>query len=208
MSLDLLLLFIPAAFAINILPGPNNMLAMTNGLRYGLFDAMKGGLGRLVAFVILIVLTATGLGAILAASTTAFYALKIGGAIYLVYLGIRLWRSKTEDVEDIGAPQRSKTSTYSIIRQEFLVAISNPKAILVFTAFFPQFIDPTLAMLPQFATMGIIFVFLEIIALFLYAISGKQLAFLTRTQKGQRIMNRTSGSFLIAAGGLLATSSR
>ncbi|WP_421782141.1 LysE family translocator [Kiloniella litopenaei] len=208
MPFDLLLLFIPAAFAINVLPGPNNMLAMTNGLRYGLFHAMKGGLGRLAAFVILIVLTATGLGAILAASTTAFYVLKIGGAIYLIYLGIRLWRSKTEDLDDTAHQKGSKISTYTIIRQEFLVAISNPKAILVFTAFFPQFIDPVLPILPQIATMGITFVLLEIIALFLYAISGKQLAFLTRTQKGQKMMNRTSGSFLIAAGGLLATSSK
>ncbi len=183
------------------------MLAMTNGLRYGLFYAMKGGLGRLLAFVILIVLTATGLGAILAASATAFYVLKIVGALYLVYLGYRLWRTKTEEIEDPSLAVAEKVSTYRIIRQEFLVAISNPKAILVFTAFFPQFLVAESPMLSQFATMGITFIVLEIVALFLYAISGKQLAFLTRTAKGQKIMNRASGSLLIGAGGLLATSS-
>ncbi|MEH6632533.1 MAG: LysE family translocator [Halopseudomonas aestusnigri] len=207
MSLDLWLLFVPAAFAINILPGPNNMLAMTNGLRYGLFYAMKGGLGRLLAFVILIALTATGLGAILSASATAFYVLKIVGALYLVYLGYRLWRAKTEEIDDPSLAVAEKVSTYRIIRQEFLVAISNPKAILVFTAFFPQFLVAESPMLSQFSTMGITFIALEIIALFLYAISGKQLAFLTRTAKGQKIMNRASGSLLIGAGGLLATSS-
>ncbi|WP_419904011.1 LysE family translocator [Kiloniella sp.] len=207
MSLDLWLLFVPAAFAINILPGPNNMLAMTNGLRYGLFYAMKGGLGRLLAFVILILLTATGLGAILAASATAFYVLKVVGALYLVYLGYRLWRAKPEKIEDPTLKPSEKVSSYKIIRQEFLVAISNPKAILVFTAFFPQFLVAESPMLSQFTTMGITFIVLEIIALFLYAISGKQLAFLTRTTKGQKIMNRASGTLLIGAGGLLATSS-
>ena len=137
MSLDLWLLFVPAAFAINILPGPNNMLAMTNGLRYGLFYAMKGGLGRLLAFAILIILTATGLGAIMAASATAFYILKVVGALYLVYLEYRLWCAKAEEIEDPTLSVSVKISTYKIIRQEFLVAISNPKAILVFTAFFP-----------------------------------------------------------------------
>ena len=207
MSLDLWLLFVPAAFAINVLPGPNNMLAMTNGLRYGLLYAMMGGLGRLLAFVILIVLTATGLGAILAASATAFYVLRIVGALYLVYLGFRLWRTKTEEIADPGLKVAEKVSTYKIIRQEFLVAISNPKAILVFTAFFPQFLVAESPILSQFASMGITFIILEIIALFLYAISGKQLAFLTRTARGQKIMNRASGSLLIGAGGLLATSS-
>ncbi|MFD2206946.1 LysE family translocator [Kiloniella antarctica] len=207
MSFDLWLLFIPAAFAINILPGPNNMLAMTNGLRYGLFYAMKGGLGRLFAFVILILLTATGLGAILAASATAFYILKIVGAVYLVYLGYRLWRTKTEEIDTSAFTVSEKASTYKIVRQEFLVAISNPKAILVFTAFFPQFLVAESPMLSQFAIMGITFIVLEVIALFLYAISGKQLSFLTRTARGQKIMNRASGTLLIGAGGLLATSS-
>ncbi|WP_020593159.1 LysE family translocator [Kiloniella laminariae] len=206
MSLELWLLFVPAAFALNVLPGPNNMLAMTNGLRYGLLYALKGGVGRLLAFSILIFLTATGLGAILSTSVTAFYLLKIAGALYLVYLGYRLWRSQPEAISDSAFTKEQKVSTRNIIRQEFFVAITNPKAILIFTAFFPQFLVADTPMLPQFGIMGITFTVLEIIALILYAVSGRQLAFLTRTVRGQKIMNRTSGSLLIGAGGLLAIS--
>ena len=163
-------------------------------------------MGRLLAFSILILLTATGLGAILSTSVTAFYLLKIAGALYLVYLGYRLWRSQPEETSKDSHTKEQKASTRNIIRQEFFVAITNPKAILIFTAFFPQFLVADTPMLPQFSIMGITFIVLEIIALILYAVSGKQLAFLTRTVRGQKIMNRTSGSLLIGAGGLLALS--
>ena len=83
-------LFIPACFALNCAPGPNNMMAFSNAARLGFVMACLGGLGRIPAFAALIGITVLGLGAVLAASAEAFLLIKIAGAVYLVYTGFQL----------------------------------------------------------------------------------------------------------------------
>ena len=90
----------------------------------------------------------------------------------------------------------------------FLIAIGNPKAILIFTAFFPQFISPERSSLPQFATIGVVFMALEIIALAIYAISGRQLAAVIQSVPGRRLFNRISGGILAGAGAALIMAKR
>lgn len=129
-------LFIPACFAINMAPGPNNMLAFSNAARFGFSHAMLGAFGRLVAFALMITLVAVGLGALLAASETAFTVVKWLGAAYLVYVGVKLLRSRFEKSEE---QVSGIVSVRELARHEFSLAAGNPKAIATFTTFSRSF---------------------------------------------------------------------
>ncbi|NQZ32680.1 MAG: LysE family translocator [Oceanospirillaceae bacterium] len=166
MSFMILALFIPACFALNMVPGPNNLLCMSNAQRYGFTHAIGAGAGRIMAFVIMIVLAATGLAALLYASKTLFLVVKIIGALYLFWIAYQLYNAK---VEQSVASKEGKKSLYQLARQEFLLAAGNPKAILIFTAFLPQFIDASQAVNYQFFILGAVFLCLECLAVAIYA---------------------------------------
>lgn len=208
MTLEVLMIFIPASFALNLSPGPNNILAMNNGVRFGFFQSMGAGLGRLFAFALMIGLTAVGLSALLTASEMAFYIIKYLGAFYLVYLGIKIWRSPVDTSSDMKTDKQATPRLFQLAQQEFLVAIGNPKAILIFTAFFPQFMTPGIPSAPQFAVMGTAFLVLESIAIAIYAISGRQLGAMIQSGPGRRLFNRISGGVLMGAGTVLAMTKR
>lgn len=97
MSLHTYLLFLPACFALNMAFGPNNVLSLSNGARNGVLHSVTASFGRLAAFAIMIAITGFGMGALLLASETLFLVLKFGGAAYLVWLGIKLLRSKSTE---------------------------------------------------------------------------------------------------------------
>lgn len=204
MDWTVLWFFIPAGAALAVAPGPNNLLAVNHGARYGLNRALVAGLGRLLAFTLMIIVTAVGLGAALAAPEVAFQVIKWGGAAYLVYLGIRTFLAKGEGTEEAGVGKQATLMKQA--RSEFIVAVGNPKAILIFTAFFPQFIKPDLPFISQFFVLGVVFLIMEFFALGLYAAAGKQVARLIRTSKGMQWLNRVSGGALFSAGVVLAAS--
>ncbi|WP_019644358.1 LysE family translocator [Novispirillum itersonii] len=203
MAFDLWLVFIPAVFLLNMAPGPNNLLVMNNAARFGLGTATVAGMGRMPAFAFLVGLTAVGLGAVLAASEMAFTVIKWVGAVYLVYLGIKLWRAPVEDTV-LAERSREAVNIRALATQEFLSAIANPKAILVFTAFFPQFMDASQPPTGQLLIMGATFLVLEAVALVLYGLGGAGMGRFFATARGRRIMNRVSGGALVMAGAALA----
>ena len=208
MLLEIWILFLPASFVLNMAPGPNNLLAMSNGVRFGFLPSILGGLGRIFAFSIMITLTAIGLGAVLSTSELAFSVVKWFGTAYLIYLGVRIWRQPVSlENEPEGLPSK-KSSPLQLARQEFFIAIGNPKAILIFTAFFPQFMSPVSPVLPQLVTIGSSFLVLEFTAISIYALLGKQLGSVTNSAKGKRLFNRFSGGMLIGSGSMLALLSR
>lgn len=189
-------LFLPACFALNAAPGPNNLLAFANASRLGFWPALLGGMGRLPAFTAMIALVALGLGALLAASETAFTAVKYAGAAYLVYVGWKLWRAPAPaGAGDTGHEARP----IALARRDFLIAIGNPKAIAIFTAFFPQFVDFTQPVGAQFLVLGALFLALELGAVALYAGMGRLTGgFLTPLRLHR--LNRGVGGFLIFSG--------
>jgi threonine/homoserine/homoserine lactone efflux protein len=195
-------LFVPACFALNCAPGPNNMLAFTNAARLGPLPAMLGGLGRLPAFALLIALTVVGLGAVLAASATAFLLIKLAGAAYLVFVGVQIIR-KARALAEV---QSAGTSVRSLMRRDFAMAITNPKAIAIFTAFFPQFIDASAPAWPQLAAMGGVFLGQEVLAVGLYVAAGALFGGLIRSRRVFVNLNRLVGGALILAGGSMALS--
>lgn len=205
MPLDTLLLFVPACFALNMAFGPNNLLSMTIAARHGLRASLLAGAGRLFAFVLMIAVAALGMGALLVASEVAFVVVKILGAAYLIWLGVRILRSPAD--LPAARPEPCGDGIHGFMRQEFLVAIGNPKAILIFTAFFPQFLAPG-NYWGSFLTLGSVFLALELVAIALYAIAGTRLSGVMRNAHGLRWVNRISGSTMIVFGAVLAASRR
>ncbi|MBV8259487.1 MAG: LysE family translocator [Paraburkholderia sp.] len=193
MSFTAWLFFLPACFALNMAPGPNNLLSINVAARHGFLRAFVGGAGRLVAFTAMIALAATGLAVVLRASEAIFLVIKLAGAAYLVWLAVQLWRS---DANPIGEGLEGDASLARLAWRECLVAAGNPKAILVFTAFLPQFVDVAKPIAPQFGALGASFLVLECVAIALYSLAGMYLGrWLTRAAV-RRWFNRTCGAFL------------
>lgn len=203
MSYETLLLFVPACFALNMAPGPNNLLSVSNATRHGFLTSCIAGAGRLLAFIGMIAIASAGLATLLLTSQVLFYAVKFVGAVYLFYLAYQLWVAKPSAHE--AHVDSKKTSTFALAKQEFFVAAGNPKAILIFTAFLPQFIDISKPSAPQFAVLGAVFLTLEWIAIAAYAYMGSHLRRWFSHPTRQKVFNRTCGSLLGMAGiGLLA----
>lgn len=207
------LLFAPVAVAISLTPGPNNFCGLNNGMRAGIGTALIATTGRAAAFAIFLTISAVGLGAMLLASEAAFTAVKWIGAVYLFWLGWRAWRSREfsglalvegGEPEVAGTPVRVR----SLIAQEFLLGITNPKAIILFAAIFPQFIDPAQPAAHQFLVLGSVYLLAEFVSTAVYATCGRQIRRLIRTQRGVVRLNKATGGFFMGAGGLLLAANR
>ncbi|MEZ9742093.1 LysE family translocator [Vibrio splendidus] len=197
-----LLLFIPACFALNMTPGPNNLLSMNNARCYGFQVAFVAGLGRILAFSGMIALAASGLAVVLYTSETLFFLIKLFGAMYLLWIAFNLWRSQASPVADI---ERNK-NWFGLVKQEFALAAGNPKAILIFTAFLPQFVDVTANVNTQFFILGSTFLVLEMLAISIYAAFGLYLRnWFSKPQMAKRF-NKACSVFLALSGANLLVS--
>ncbi|CAK2666031.1 threonine/homoserine/homoserine lactone efflux protein [Vibrio crassostreae] len=197
-----LLLFIPACFALNMTPGPNNLLSMNNARCYGFQAAFVAGLGRILAFSGMIALAASGLAVVLYTSETLFFLIKLFGAMYLLWIAFNLWRSQASPVADI---ERNK-NWFGLVKQEFALAAGNPKAILIFTAFLPQFVDVSSNVNTQFFILGSIFLVLELLAISIYAAFGLYLRnWFSKPQMAKRF-NKACSVFLALSGANLLVS--
>lgn len=197
-----LLLFIPACFALNMTPGPNNLLSMNNARCYGFQAALVAGLGRIAAFSGMIALAASGLAVVLYTSETLFFLIKLFGATYLLWIAFNLWRSQTSPVADI---ERNK-DWFGLVKQEFALAAGNPKAILIFTAFLPQFVDVTANVNTQFFILGSTFLVLEMLAISIYAAFGLYLRNWFSQPKMAKRFNKACSVFLALSGANLLLS--
>lgn len=198
-----LLVFAAVSLVSTAMPGPTVLLALANGSRYGVRRAAYGFAGAVASDFVLILAVAVGLGALLAASAFWFNVVKWVGAAYLAYVGIRLLLSKgsfdaaTEQGETAGAANRT------IFLKSFLTAITNPKGYLFFSAFLPQFIAPSHALVPQYATLAATFALVDLIVMFGYALLGARAIRLLK-QAGARWLERICGGMLVALAGSLA----
>ena len=192
-------IFLPACIGMNFFPGPNNLLALVHGTRTTARHATLAGLARLPAMVVMLILLALGLEALLALSADAFQWLRLIGACYLLWMAWQALHAivKTESAMEI------KRTMWMMARSEALVAFTNPKLILIFYAFFPQFIDPFDAIAPQVTVMGGTFLLIEIAAIGLYAFGGRWLQ--TRLEDGEssKWLSRFTAAALTAAAGLI-----
>ncbi len=202
-ALQLYLTYIAAVFVISGTPGPNMLLAMTHGIRYGARHALPTMLGAMLGVVLILCISLSGLGALLKTSADLFMVVKWLGAAYLIYLGIKMWREKVSDsVENPDTTTINTTipSAFQRFSTGFGVALSNPKAILFGLAFFPQFINQSTALLPQAAILLSTFALIELSWMAVYASGGTWLAQFLATPRNIRRFNRGSGTAFILAG--------
>ncbi|OYQ40112.1 amino acid transporter [Rhodoferax sp. TH121] len=207
MSLHTWWLFVMMTFVVSATPGPNMLLVMSTGARQGLRGAVTSMAGCMTSLMLMLSLSAAGLGALLQAFPAVFDALRLAGAAYLAYLGVQVWRSPVQEAPaDGGAPSKlgEALSTWALYRQGALVAASNPKAILFAAAFFPQFLNPALPQLPQFGILLSTFAVVEVAWYFVYAASGKQLARYLQRANVMRAFNRLTGGVFVGFAALMA----
>ncbi|UCE30922.1 MAG: LysE family translocator [Burkholderiales bacterium] len=161
MALHTWTLYLIAAIGLSLTPGPNSLLALTHGALHGHRRTLFTVSGGSVGFVTLIGLSMLGIGALLQASAHALLVLKWAGGAYLIWLGIQLWRAPP--LRLVAASSDLETRGASLFWQGFAAAVSNPKALLFYGAFLPQFIDPARPLALQFVLMAGTFAVVEFI---------------------------------------------
>lgn len=175
MNLHTWWLFVATVFVVSAIPGPNMLLVMTHGARHGLRRSTATMAGCMTALVAMLSVSAAGLGVFLEAWPAMFDALRFAGAAYLIYLGVKAWRARVDEPSDAqsnahaeaAAPRAGRSgsagqgSRWALFRNGFLVAGSNPKAILFAAALLPQFIDASAPTLPQFGILVATFAVIE-----------------------------------------------
>ncbi|MFZ6655014.1 LysE family translocator [Undibacterium sp. TJN19] len=207
MSIDTWLLYVLAVLVLTITPGPAVLMCITNSINFGARVTVFSALGNITSLLAIMSCSAIGIGAILATSALVFTVIKYLGVLYLLYLGISALRSKSTDFE-LPTASENRGTRLRLYAKGVLVGASNPKALLFFTAFFPQFINPAAAKLPQFMVLGVTFVFFEFSVLMLYATFAARLGPWLRSKGKAKMFNQVSGSIFVAAAALLATVKR
>ena len=198
----------PIFMLLSLGPGPNNFMAMSNGINQGPVAALVGTIGRNFAFGLLMLVSALGLGAVIVSSSLLFNVVKWAGVCYLLYMGLKTWRNAAQGMDTGETVLVKQVSYIALIRQEFIVAISNPKAILIFTAVFPQMLNLDKPVMIQFLIMGMTFIVTEFIASYIYAVAGNQIKRFIKSSKGVIRLNRSMGAVFVAASAVLASASR
>ena len=200
--------FLPAAVLVSLIPGANQLLGLSNAVRYGVGHALAGVGGRLVAFVVLIGLVVAGLGAALAASPTALMVVKWVGVGYLAWLGITgLRRALTAPTDSVTPPLTAGRGLRRLVVNEFVVAISNPKAMLLFAALLPQFAgEPGGGVDVRIALLGAAYLVVELVVGLGYIVVGSRIGALGSgiPARTQRRVDLGSSVCFIGLAGLLA----
>lgn len=207
MPLDTWLLYVVAVFVLTVTPGPSVLMCVTHGVNHGARRTFFSAIGSVTAVVGIMACSAVGLGAVLAASETVFNGIKWFGVAYLLYVGITTLRSTRADFE-LPSQASAEAGRLGLYVKGLLVGASNPKALLFFTAFFPQFIDPAAPQLPQFLVLGATFVGFELFWLMFYASFASRIGPWLRVRGRAKLFNRLSGAVFIGAAALLATVKR
>jgi len=198
MSFEVWIAFVAASIALLAIPGPTVLLVVSYALGRGKSSGWVTVPGVTLGDFTAMTASLMGAGAILAASATAFTILKLIGAAYLVWLGIKLWRSRP--VQEPFSDTAPASLERSMFWHAYVVTALNPKGILFFVAFVPQFVDASAAALPQFAVLEATFVTLAALNVAIWAILSGSLRARSQRPKTLKRVNRVGGSFLIGAG--------
>ena len=196
MELSNWLLYSAAALGLSLTPGPNGLLALTHGALHGTKKTIATIFGGLTGFFLVIAMSMFGIGALLGASASLLTVLKWVGGAYLVFLGIQVWRSPA-----LAVSRDKDSGRGGLYRAGLFSALSNPKGILFFVAFLPQFIEPERSLFTQFVIMAATFLVIEFFyELTVAALADRITPWLARVGKN---FNRTFGAVFIAIGVLL-----
>ncbi len=189
--------FVLASSLILIIPGPTIILVISQAVSHGRRAVVPLVLGVLLGDFTAMTFSLLGLGALMAASAALFSIFKWIGALYLIYLGIKLWKLKPENNP---VQKRQKRSTRSLFQSSFIVTALNPKSIAFFVAFLPQFVDPQKPVSVQLGWLGGTFLFLATVNAALYAVFASQLSDYLSKRYVRTWFNRCGAGALIGAG--------
>ena len=195
MQFETWILYLLTCVGMAVVPGPNALLVLTHGAIHGTRRTLFTISGGVLGFIFMISLCALGLGVLIQTSVSLFTALKIVGALYLIWLGITLWRSPPVSLE---TTELRVTSNWVLFRQGMISAISNPKALLLYTAFIPPFLNPENNVYVQTAVIALTYAVVEFVVEFLVA-SAAQSVRPWFARVGQRF-NRFCGGLFVAFG--------
>ena len=203
-NLKLYPLFLTMATVTVLTPGPGVVMTLTNTLRHGLRRSIGGIFGIAFGALVVAALSATGVGVVLSTSAVAFNALKLLGAAYLVYLGIKLWHSTGLHFM---AQDRGNTGFAALFVEGLSLQMTNPKAIFFFLSVLPQFIDPAVNYTSQFAALVLTYSSLVVVIHCIYGFAARRAKRWLTTERGARLVSRVGAVvFLIFGAGLASAS--
>jgi threonine/homoserine/homoserine lactone efflux protein len=206
MNLETWAAFCIAAGIVLILPGPTIISVVSHSLAHGRKAVIPLVIGVTLGDFTAMTLSLLGLGVILTASAKLFTAVKFLGALYLIYLGIKLFRSEPK-AQEITATE-GKASAGSLLIKLYVITVLNPKSIAFFVAFLPQFVNPSEQVLPQLFLLGGTFLLLAALNAALYGILAGHLREKVQSAGTRRWFNRCGGGALIGAGFFTALAPR
>jgi len=190
-------------------PGPGVILTLSNAIRHGVKAALSGVVGIAMGILIIAVISASSLGVLLSTSALAFMVIKYIGAAYLIYLGVKLWRSAVMNLESETSNKVSKIPQYGKrFKEGFLITLLNPKPIFFFMSLFPQFINHQQSYFLQFTILTLTFSSVIIIVHTSYALAANSIKGWLSSPKGSKAVNRVGGSVFVLFGFGLASSQR
>lgn len=191
-------LFLVASAVVAAAPGPSTLLVLSHALSRDLRRPISLIVGAFCGNTLLVLVTVLGISALILASQTAFEVLRWIGAGYLIYLGVRYWRAPSDPVR---ASTNARTARYRVLFvQAFLTSVTNPKGLVFYFAFLPQFVSSDYSTQFQLLVMGSCYVAIFITALSICALAGRRIAHLFSSSRAVRLKNRITGGFLIVAG--------
>jgi len=205
LSLIFIIAYSATVFIASITPGPSMILALNHGMKYGVRRVLASAFGNLTATLIQASLSIAGLGAILLQSENVFNAIKYLGAIYLIFIGVRTFFSSTDFKLQVDDDKNLDSSFGKLYFEAFFVTLGNPKAVIFFTALFPQFINTQNNTLFQFIVILSILAVIAFCCMMIYGLFGQKLVYLLNKVKIAKLFNRVVGSTFIGMGIGLAT---
>jgi threonine/homoserine/homoserine lactone efflux protein len=200
---SLLAVFIPTFFLVSLSPGMCMTLSLTLGMTIGVRRTLWMMWGELVGVALVATAAVIGAASLLLAHPLLFASLRFAGACYLVYLGIRLWRS-ADEISLNTHPSRNM-GRRNLALQGFLTAVANPKGWAFMIALLPPFIDQGQPLLPQLAILLAVLLSIEFFCLVVYAGGGRRLRLLLEGRGGAHLLNRLAGAMMAGVGIWLAT---
>lgn len=203
MPLEIWIAFVLASSVLLVIPGPTIMLVVSYALGRGRGSAWATVPGVALGDFTAMTVSLAGAGAVLAASATLFTVLKLCGAAYLLWLGIGMWRAAPEKL-DPAAAGRAPRELSKMFWRSYVVTALNPKSIVFFIAFVPQFVTAGGPLLPQFAILIATFVTLAAINIAVWALAAGTMRARFDRPSARRLITRLGGGFLIGAGALTA----
>jgi len=189
-------LYVITVFVASIIPGPSMLLALTHGLKYGTKVSVFTALGNTLASMIQASISVAGLGVILMTSTTLFMIIKYAGALYLMYLGIKLFKMPFS-IED-------QKNRYKIFTEAFIVASSNPKALIFFTALFPHFIHEGQNNLLHYSLLVVVLGVIAFVCMMIYSLSAHMIRDMFHKTSLSKYFGKVIGMLFISLGTGLA----